>query len=131
MTDQAPTSTPEPELGSACSPDHSPADHWCTPTACKYSVSRIPGAGGWPRANSKPGPYAVVQVVTDEAKAALTAQGYIVDLTHVCIFTGSEEDCSRRVEMARMTIAGSEIDRQVQGGGVSFIVVPTSELEVK
>lgn len=87
-----------------------------------YTVPRIPGVT--PR--SKPGPFAVVQIVSEEARVKLTEQGYFVDEPHVCIFTGTEPDCDERIKVARSIIAGSDVDVE----GVSFVIVPTSELAV-
>lgn len=50
----------------------------------------------------------------------------VVDEPHVCIFTGTEPDCDERIKVARSIIAGSDVDVE----GVSFVIVPTSELAV-
>lgn len=89
-----------------------------------YTVPRIPGAGISSR--SKPGPFAVVQVVSEEARVKLTELGYFVDEPHVCIFTGTEPDCEERIKVAQAIIADSEVNVE----GVSFVVLPTSELAV-
>jgi hypothetical protein len=89
-----------------------------------YRVPHIPGAG--PSYRSKPGSHAVIQVITEEAQVKLADLGYSVEEPHVCIFTGTEVECEQRIETARSIIGNSEVDVE----GVSFVVVPTSDVAV-